>query len=68
MLGAVGEMINVPTEHVAAIDVALGAQVQSVVTETEEDAKALIEYLKKHKLGRATFLPISSIKPRIFLR
>lgn len=66
MLGAVGEMINVSTEHVAAIDVALGGQVQSVVTEREEDAKALIEYLKKHKLGRATFLPISSIKPRNF--
>jgi chromosome segregation protein len=66
MLGAVGEMINVSNEHVAAIDVALGAQVQSVVTEKEEDAKALIEYLKKHKLGRATFLPISSIKPRFF--
>lgn len=66
MLGAVGEMINVSTMHVAAIDVALGAQVQSVVTEKEEDAKVLIEYLKKHKLGRATFLPISSIKPRSF--
>ncbi|MDF2592051.1 MAG: chromosome segregation protein [Clostridia bacterium] len=66
MLGAVGEMINVSTAHVAAIDVALGAQVQSVVTEREEDAKVLIEYLKKHKLGRATFLPISSIKPRTF--
>ena len=66
MLGAVGEMINVSTEHVTAIDVALGAQVQSVVTEREEDAKALIEYLKKNKLGRATFLPISSIKPRYF--
>lgn len=66
MLGAVGEMIHVNSEHVAAIDVALGGQVQSVVTEREEDAKALIEYLKKHKLGRATFLPISSIKPRYF--
>lgn len=66
MLGAVGEMVSVPSEYVAAIDVALGGQVQSVVTEREEDAKALIEYLKKHKLGRATFLPISSIKPRFF--
>ena len=66
MLGAVGEMLTVPSQYVAAIEVALGGQVQSVVTETEEDAKALIEYLKKHKLGRATFLPISSIKPRSF--
>ncbi|OGO78527.1 MAG: chromosome segregation protein SMC [Clostridiales bacterium GWB2_37_7] len=66
MLGAVGEMIKVPSQYVAAIDVALGAQLQSVVTEKEEDAKLLIEYLKKHKLGRATFLPISSIKPRSF--
>lgn len=66
MLGAVGEMLHVESMHVAAIDVALGGQVQSVVTETEEDAKLLIEHLKKHKLGRATFLPISSIKPRTF--
>ena len=66
MLGAVGEMINVSTDNVAAIEVALGGQVQSVVTECEEDAKVLIEYLKKHKLGRATFLPITSIKPRGF--
>lgn len=66
MLGAVGEMISVPSQYVAAIDVALGGQLQSVVTEKEEDAKVLIEYLKRHKLGRATFLPISSIKPRFF--
>lgn len=64
--GVVGEMIKVPGDYVTAIEVALGGSVQSMVTETEEDAKRLIEYLKANKVGRATFLPISSISPRYF--
>lgn len=64
--GVVGEMIKVPTQYVTAIEIALGASVQSIVTEAENDAKLLIEYLKEHKIGRATFLPISSVKPRYF--
>jgi chromosome segregation protein len=64
--GAIGELITVPSQFVTAIEIALGASVQSIVTETENDAKLLIEHLKKHNLGRATFLPISSVKPRYF--
>lgn len=64
--GVIGEMIKVPSEYVTAVEIALGSSVQSIVTETEEDAKLLIEYLKEHKVGRATFLPISSVSPRRF--
>ncbi len=64
--GVVGEVISVPPDYVTAIEVALGASVQSIITENEGDAKQLIEYLKKNKLGRATFLPMNSVKPRFF--
>ncbi len=42
----------------------LGQALQNIVTDTEEDAKKLIEHLRKNKLGRAAFLPISSSKGR----
>lgn len=64
--GAVGELIEVPSEYVVAIEIALGASIQSVITDTENNAKTLIEYLKTNNLGRATFLPINTIKPRYF--
>ncbi len=64
--GVVGEMIKVPSQYVTAVEIALGGSVQSIITNTEDDAKLLIEYLKEHKTGRATFLPISSVKPRFF--
>lgn len=62
--GVVGELITVPEEYAVAIEIALGPAVQNIVTNCEEDAKRLIELLKKNNMGRATFLPISSIKPR----
>lgn len=64
--GVVGEMIKVPSQYVTAVEIALGGSVQSIITNNENDAKLLIEYLKEHKTGRATFLPISSVKPRFF--
>lgn len=64
--GVVGEMIKVPQEYVTAVEIALGGSVQSIVTDSENDAKLLIEYLKDNRIGRATFLPISSVKPRYF--
>lgn len=64
--GVVGEMIKVPNEYVTAVEVALAGSVQSMITETDEDAKYLVEYLKENRIGRATFLPISSISPRYF--
>lgn len=64
--GVVGEMIKVSAQYVTAVEIALGGAVQSIITNTEDDAKLLIEYLKEHKTGRATFLPISAVKPRYF--
>ena len=62
--GVVGNIIEVKPMFATAIEVALGASVQNIVTKNEEDAKVLIDYLKSGKLGRATFLPISAVKPR----
>ncbi|MCI5680324.1 MAG: chromosome segregation protein SMC [Bacteroidales bacterium] len=62
--GAVGQLLKVEEEYETAIEAALGGALQNVVTETEEDAKDAIQYLKKHNLGRATFLPVTAIKGR----
>ncbi|WP_317855954.1 chromosome segregation protein SMC [Chakrabartyella piscis] len=64
--GAVGQLLQVEAEYEIAIEAALGATLQNVVTKTEEDARDAISYLKQRKLGRATFLPISAIKGRTF--
>ena len=45
-----------------AIEMTLGQTLQNIVTDTEEDAKKLIEHLRKNNLGRASFLPIASVK------
>lgn len=60
--GAVGELINVDRDYEIAIEIALGATVQNIVTKNELDAKKAIEYLKNNKKGRATFLPLTAIK------
>lgn len=62
--GVVAELINVDKRFERAIEVALGSSLQNIVTETQEDAKIIIDFLKKNKLGRVTFLPISSIRSR----
>ena len=59
--GAVGELLNVPEKFATAIEIALGGSVQNIVTEDEETAKFAIEFLKREKLGRVTFLPLSRI-------
>ena len=64
LIGVVGELITVPTQLETAIEMALGFAVQSIVTRNEQDAKQLVNYLKSNKYGRATFLPISSMKPK----
>lgn len=64
--GVLGELIDVKKEYETAIETALGASINNIITLSEEDAKEAIEYLKDTKGGRATFLPISSIKPRTF--
>ncbi len=60
--GVLAQLINTPKEYERALEAALGGALQNIVTPTEEDAKALIEYLRANNLGRATFLPVSAIK------
>ena len=60
--GALAELIDVPQNIETAIEMSLGASLQNIVTENEQDAKKLIEYLRKNNLGRASFLPISNIQ------
>lgn len=62
--GPLSQLITVDNEYSVAVEVALGAAMQNIVTTNEADAKRAIYYLKNNKLGRATFLPISAIKPR----
>lgn len=64
IIGPVGELIGVKANLERAVETALGHSLQSIVTDTEGDAKRAIEHLKFNKLGRATFLPINAIKPR----
>ncbi|HBJ1649321.1 chromosome segregation protein SMC [Clostridium botulinum] len=57
-----GEIFNVDKEYEIAIEIALGSIISNIITENEENAKKLIKYLKDHRLGRATFLPLNIIK------
>ena len=60
--GPVSQLIKVPSQYNVAIEVALGGKMQNIVTNTDEDAKRAIATLKKLDAGRATFLPITTIK------
>lgn len=62
--GPVTTLIRVPSEYNIAMEVALGSKMQNIVVNTDSDAKRAIELLKKLDGGRATFLPVSTIKPR----
>ena len=62
--GPVSRVISVPGEYAVAIEIALGAAMQNIVVESDEDAKQAICYLKSTDGGRATFLPLNTIKPR----
>jgi len=63
--GPISRLITVPKEYETAMDMVLGASQQHVVVENEETAKELIEFLRENRLGRATFLPMTSVKPRL---
>ena len=62
MHGVLANLVTVPEEYQTAIETVLGVTLQNIVTDTEEDAKKIIEYLRKNNLGRASFLPIASVK------
>ena len=63
--GVVAELIRVPKEYESAIEMTLGSALQNIVTPTEQDAKKVIEYLRSRQYGRATMLPVSSMRPRL---
>ena len=60
--GALGQVIEVPSEFEKSIEASLGAYMQNIITKDESSAKAAINYLKKNNLGRVTFLPMNIIK------
>ncbi len=62
--GVVAELIKSEKKYDIALETALAAAAQNVVTQTPDEARYLIEYLKTNKYGRITFLPITSVKPR----
>ena len=59
--GVLASLISVDKKYETAIEMCLGQAMQNIVTKTETDAKKLIEHLRKNNLGRASFLPISSV-------
>ncbi len=64
LYGTVAGLVETDKKYAVAIETALGASSQNIITETEDDAKAGIEFLRRTNSGRATFLPISSVKGR----
>ena len=62
--GAVGELITLDKKYETAIEIALGGAVQNIVAKNENDVKKAISYLKTNNKGRATFLPMTAIKPK----
>ncbi|MFC6261464.1 chromosome segregation protein SMC [Levilactobacillus fujinensis] len=64
LLGAVSELLQVPERYTMAVEYALGGQLQQVVVDDETTAKAAVGYLREHKGGRATFLPLTTIRGR----
>lgn len=64
IVDAVAKLLDVPGDYAKAIETALGTQLQNIVTKDENAAKQAIAYLNKQRLGRATFLPQNTVKPR----
>ena len=64
--GPVAGLIQVPDQYAVAIETALGGAMQHIVVDSEEDGKAAIQYLKRRDAGRATFLPLTAIRPADF--
>ena len=60
--GVLANIVSTEEKYQTAIEMALGASLQNIVTDTDEDAKRMIEYLRANRLGRASFLPVSAIK------
>ena len=65
VLGVVAELVQVPQKYETALEMALGSALQNIVTPTSEDAKRVIDHLRKNQYGRATLLPVSAMRPRL---
>lgn len=63
IIGIVGELLEVPKNYEMAIVTALGGAIQNIVTESEKDARQMIEMMKKRGIARVTFLPLDTINP-----
>lgn len=63
VIGTVSQLIQVPPELEVAIETALGGRLQDVVVESFRDAERAINYLKENRSGRATFLPLDTLRP-----
>ena len=68
ILGVVSDLIQVEKKYETAIETALGGSIQNIVTEDEATAKEMIAYLKQNRYGRATFLPLTSVKAQRAIR
>ncbi|NLZ69818.1 MAG: chromosome segregation protein SMC [Clostridiaceae bacterium] len=64
VVGAIGSLIQVPADYRMAISVALGAAIQNIVVRSERSAREWIDWLRERRAGRATFLPLDTIRPR----
>lgn len=64
--GVVAELINTDTDFEVAIEVALGSRIQNVIAETAQDVRGGIDFLKKHRAGIVTFLPLDTLRRRTF--
>ena len=65
IVGPLSTVIDVESDYAVAVETALGAAIQNIVTRDEQDAKKAIAYLKKNDLGRATFMPMTSVTGRL---
>ncbi len=64
ILGTVADIIKTDKQYETAIEVALGSSIQNIIVNTDIEAENIIEYLKKNKIGRVTFLPINMLQER----
>ncbi|MGD9567433.1 MAG: chromosome segregation protein SMC [Sedimentibacter sp.] len=64
ILGTVADIIKTEKQYETAIEVSLGSAIQNIIVNTDVEAENIIEYLKKNKIGRVTFLPINMLQER----
>jgi chromosome segregation protein len=64
IMGTIADIVSTPKEYEVAIETAFGGAMQNVITSTRDDARFLIEYLKRMRGGQVTFLPVEALRPR----